>query len=495
MLFAVQAGRSGLRAALFALLLFYTALGQSADLVAKSARVRELMEAGRFAEAVPLSAELVKALPSNTGLKLNLALALHMSGKSRESIPYFEQVLKAQPDSFPAALSLGSAHLEQNEPNRAIPPLTAAVRLDPKHVPARGMLAAALFAVGRPRDAAKHYLRLAALAPEDPKAWRGLGRCYEEMAEQAYKELSKAGEASAEWLSLVADSRLTRGQHRSAFFFYKEALARDPNFRPAHEGLVSVYRAADHPDWAAAAEAKQKSLPAVNCVRDKAACEFRAGRFANAASSVSPYWRARAYNELAREAFAKLGGLPPSVELHSIKAEIASGQGRHMQAAEEWRNALKLAPHDVPIQQALAAELHDAGDYAGALEALSQLNPKFSPEIAFLTGDSYLLSEKPEQAIPHLETALEMDPKLRPARASLGRAYMRIGNTAKALPHLEASLALDDDGSLHYQLARALQSSGDSDRAKTMMAEYQRLRSKSEAEKQNLEEKAQITAP
>jgi tetratricopeptide (TPR) repeat protein len=491
---AVQ-GRSGLRTALFLFLAPLVLYSQSETLALKSARVKELMSSGRFAEAVPLCQELVQALPSNPGLRLNLGLALQMSGRLREAIPQFERVLAADPNSLPASLSLGAARLELNEPLKAIPALERAVKLDPSNVNARGLLAGALLSQGRAKEAAVHYRKLTSLTPGDPKAWHGLGQAYEALAEQAFNELTKTSEGSAEWLSLVAESRIARRQFRSAFFFFKQALSKNPDFLPARMGIAVVYRATDHPDWAAAEERKLKSSPAFDCARQKAACDFQAGRYLQAAASPSPYWRARASNQLALEAYSKLGTLPESLELHAIKAEIASNNGRHLEAAGEWRAALKLSPYDVTIQQSLAAELHDAGDYQAALEVLSRLNPEASAGVAFLTGDSLLRSEHPDQAIPLLDIALKLDPKLLPAHASMGLALTRTGKQAEAVPHLEAALPIDDDGSLHYQLARAYQASGDAAKSRETMAKYQAIQQKNEAEKRDLEEKAQITQP
>src|SRR3982751_3982736 len=101
---------------------FQLALPQTPEQIRRSQQGRQMMAEGRFAEAVPIYSELSAALPSNTGLRLNLALALHMSGQHKQAIPVFERVLKSDPLSLPALLSLGAAYLELQEPARAVAP-------------------------------------------------------------------------------------------------------------------------------------------------------------------------------------------------------------------------------------------------------------------------------------------------------------------------------------------------------------------------------------
>ncbi len=62
-------------------------------------------------------------------------------------------------------------------------------------------------------------------------------------------------------------------------------------------------------------------------------------------------------------------------------------------------------------------------------------------------------------------------------RALLGRAYVQAGRYAEAVPHLEASVEADQDGDMHYQLARAYQALGRVEDAQKAMAEYQKRRS------------------
>ena len=448
-----------MRAALFFLASSFL-VAQSEDLAMKSRRGKELMAQGHFAEAVALYQELTKALPANPGLRLNLGLALQMAGLQNEAISQFELVL-------------------QNEPNS---------------VPARAMLANALLTLDRPKEAAVHFRKLTALTPNDPKAWFGLGRSYEMLAGNAFEELTKTAEGSAEWLTLVAESRVARRQYHAAFYFYKQALEKQPGMREAHAGIADVYQATNHPDWAQAEERKEAAL---NCVREKAACDYKAGRFLETASAKSAYWQTRAFNELARQSFSKLGKLPESVELHALMAGMLSGHGDFLPAADEWRAALRLAPGDARIEHELAAALYRGRDYQKALPMLQdQLRREpASIDLNFFAGDSYLRSEQPDKALPYLETAAKLDAKFLPAHASLGLTLMRLNRAAEAVPHLLAALELDSDGSLHYQLSRAYQSAGETAKAREAMAKYQEIQRASEASKRELEDKVQITAP
>lgn len=489
-------GRSVQRAALF--LFGLTLFGQTQDeLALKSKRAKELMGDERFAEAVPIYQDLVKALPGNPGLRLNLGMALQMSGRQTEAIPEFERVLKADPNSMPALMSMGASYLALGQPAKALPSLEKVVALQPNEANSRGLLANALLAVDRPKDAAVHFRKLTAVAAGDPKAWFGLGRCYESLSTKAFAELTKKGEGSGEWLALVADSRAGRRQFRAAFYFYKQALEKSPKLRGAHAGLAEVYKATDHADWAAVEAKREAELGAVNCAAEKAECDFRAGKFLEVAGVASAYWQTRAYNELAVGAFGKLAALPESVELHSLLADVAAGRGQFLDAAKEWRAAMKLDPADSRLVGELAAALFQGRDYAGAVPLLEELLKKepASAEWNYYLGESYLRLEKPDRALEYLETSAKLEPGQLPVRAALGLTLMRLDRAKDAVGHLEASVSIDEDGSLHYQLAKAYQAAGDGEGAKAAMADYQKILAANEAAKQDLEEKVKITEP
>src|SRR6266404_2555128 len=294
-----------------------SSFGQSDDLAMKSQRAREFMADGKFAEAIPLYRELNQAVPNNHGLLLNLGMALHM-------------VLGLQPD----------------------------------HRGALEMLAGSLLSFDRAAEAADQYRKLADLDPESSPAWYGLGRSYESLSLRAFDELQKTAPESVYWLALVAEARLREQQFSSAFYLYRHAVEKMPTMRSLHAAVAEIYRQTGHPDWANVEEEKERQLPQPDCRTQTFECEFQAGQYSGLVVSAqrahtpeSHYWRSRAYNELALQAFTRLGRLPPSREQHELKAHIYSGQKRYAEAAGEWREARKFSPGDPQIQKQLAISL------------------------------------------------------------------------------------------------------------------------------------------
>ena len=496
-----QKGRAAMLSALF----LFTIRAQDDALAAKAQEARSLMSAGRFDAAIPLYRDLVKAVPGNAGLVLNLALAQHMAGREREAIPNFEIVLKSMPNAMPALMSLGAARLAVGEPALAVGPLQKALAVEPANVDARGMLATALMEAKRYGEAAAQYRVLSDKTPDDPRAWYGLGMSYQALSTGAFEQMQKLDPKSAWVAALVADSRAQRRQYRSAFFFYNEALKQLPKLHGLHAAMAEIYRKTGHPEWASLEDAKERELASSDCAVHPFECRFVGGKDLDIVSSKLPakpdleslYWSTKAANELAMQAFFRLGQLPESIELHQLKAEIARDSGHPREAVEEWRAALKLVPDNPRVRQELAVSLFQANDYQAAFDEASGLLKLMSgaPELNFIAGDSLLRLEDAARAEPFLRAALKGDPKMSAAWASLGLALSRLGRNAEAVPLLEKSLVLDDDGSLHYQLARAYQASGNAEKARAAMTKYQELVDRNQRAKEEVAREAQIGPP
>ncbi|BDC50353.1 hypothetical protein F183_A26690 [Bryobacterales bacterium F-183] len=468
--------------------------GQTEQQSRQAMQAKQWMSEGRFEDAAKAYKALSDAMPANTGLRLNTGLALHMAGRAAESVPYFEAVLKADPAALPALLSLGMARLQLNQPAAAVAPLSKAVTMVPNQVDARGMLANALLSLDRPDEAAPHFRKLTTLTPQDVRAWSGLGKCYESLAAKSFEQIPRG---SAEWLALIADTRFVQRQFRAAFYFYKQALEKDPKMRGVHAAVARVYEQTGNAEWAAQEQVKEKALPKAVCTVDKQECDYEAGRYLEASAGKSAYWRTRAFNELATRAFAQLGKLPPSPDLYLLKAELASQRGQHAEAAKELAEALRLVPGDRRLEYNYAASVFLSGDYEKAIPLLErEMNRDAkNAEIYFFLGSAYSRLSRAEDALTYLRAAVAYDPKFLDARAALGRALAQSGKAAEAIPHLEAALPQDEDGSLLYELSRAYQAAGDREKARAAVAKYQEIRGKLEDEKRSLEEEVKITPP
>jgi predicted Zn-dependent protease len=156
-----------------------------------------------------------------------------------------------------------------------------------------------------------------------------------------------------------------------------------------------------------------------------------------------------------------------------------------------------LAPGDQQIQKQLGISLKYGQDYEGALSVFKGLvrqRPE-SAELDYLLGDTLLDLQRTEEAIPLLRHALQADPQLLAAHRSLARAELAVGNAAAAIPHLKVALTSDEDGSLHYQLARAYQATGKSQLAKQILLDYQKIQESSTAAKDASRRDVAVTPP
>jgi predicted Zn-dependent protease len=479
-------------------------LAQSSDLAEKSHRAKELMAAGQFEEAVPIYRELVRALPNNPGLVMNLGLALDMAGHKREAVLEYETVLKLDPHNVPTLLFLGTAYVELGEAAKALGLLEKATKAQPDNPDAQGVLAEARLALDKFEQAAEGFQKLSQLDPGNPKAWYGLGLSYDGLAQQSFEGLERTAPESAYWLDLVGESRLGTQQYYSAFFLYRRALAKMPSLRSIHAEVAEVYRKTGHADWATIEDQKERQLPPPDCAVEKLACDFQAGRYreliAWAQGQTTPesyYWRTRAYNRLALDAYSRLGELPPSEQMHELMAKMEYKRRQYVEAAKQWREALKFSPYNAYIKKQLAIALFQTGDLERArdlFQGLLQSKPE-SPELNYYFGDTLLKSQQPQAALPFLNKAISNDPELLAAHASLARAYLALGQAEKAIPHLKAALPIDEDGSLHYQLGRAYQAQGETELARETLKQYQEIHSKQEALNQTLNREIQITPP
>jgi predicted Zn-dependent protease len=209
------------------------------------------------------------------------------------------------------------------------------------------------------------------------------------------------------------------------------------------------------------------------------------------------FWATRAYNQLAGQAFEKLNQLPESIQIHALKAQTLTDHRQTLEAAAEWKAALKLAPDDSKLKREYASALFNAKDYQSAMPLLQELltQEPNDANLNYLMGTSLFRTEQPEKALPMLELVVKSHPEILPADAALGLTLVALNKNADAIPYLKKALALDDDGSMHYSLARAYRASGDAQQAAAAMQEYQKIQKQNQDVNDQLAKEAEIAAP
>jgi predicted Zn-dependent protease len=380
------------------------------------------MAAGDYAGAVGVYEQLVRQAPGNPGWKLNLGIALHLAGRDKEAVGPLAAAALAMPGAFPAHALLGTSWLRLGQAGKAVGPLQRAVGMKPADPQGRRLLAEAYLQSGQPKLAVGHLAALTKLEPGDAGAWYVLGRANEAAAEETFRTLARQFPESRAFLLTTAAVRKKQQRLKAA-----EALEEQARTRPA----------------LARADALAREI--------------------------------ESFSEGARKAFTQLGALPDNPQLHKIKAETLRAQGKHLEAVEEWRLALRFDPRDRETERELAASLYAGGQYLEALNTLERLlvHEPASEMLLFLKGDCLLQQGEAEEAIGPLRKAVG----LLPARASLGRALLAAGRGAEAVPHLEAAAKeLDTDGALYFQLSRAYQQAGMAAQAAGALAESQKRR-------------------
>ncbi len=275
-----------------------------------------------------------------------------------------------------------------------------------------------------------------------------------------------------EFYHQLAEAHYRAGNSAAAEKWYREALARDPQYLPGRRNLGATLTRLGNPS--AAAEVLK---PAAN----DAAALINLGEALLAQREYS------AAEAALRQALARN---PDSPEAYNNLATALSRQGKSSDAIQAWRDAIRSRPAYALAHNNLANALAAAGDwpaaqvhfrealrdanyavarfnYGTALAARGEFSPaethlrdaiRLDPQMAeaFLNlGNLYLTNGRIAQSLPHFEQALKLRPTLGQARLNLGLAFAELGRFPQARPHLQAA-AQDTDPQIRQLAAQAL---------------------------------------
>ena len=181
----------------------------------------ELLQKGRYPDAIILLELLLSEASTDTDYLYNLGMAYSDIGKLESSISLLEKLTKQQPGHTNGRVALGVAYLRNGQDEKGVRELQLAVADDPKNPWAQRNLGAGLARLGRYDEAVECLRQATVLNPDDTSAWYGLGQALEgagddEAADEAYRrvlEIDEFGQIAE--LTRQARSKIAQKTFRS----------------------------------------------------------------------------------------------------------------------------------------------------------------------------------------------------------------------------------------------------------------------------------------
>ena len=184
------------------------------------------------------------------------------------------------------------------------------------------------------------------------------------------------------------------------------------------------------------------------------------------------------YSSLAEITIEKIQTVDPnSYLLELLLGKVSEIKQTYPDAVTHYKRAIDRAP-DVPdLYYRYGHALWAASDADGALKAYNtaiERNPyDYRSE---WESARILLADNPEEALHHVNRALELKPDIFEALSIRGRALMSLEKPGEAIEAFKKAVAIDPgDAAIHFQLARAYRLTGQAQEAQNENATYERL--------------------
>ena len=358
----------------------------------------------------------------------NLALMYYALARYSDAFETASKIWAGHPELRSAALIAGMAAVQCNRPKDALAPLQRLLESDASNRDALLALASAHLALNDFSEAARIYEREIGYSPADSMAWYGSAICYENMAENASKNLSQmpGGEAYskrllAEYLQSTGDAKLAR-----------EAFG----------------------------ESETMAAP-------------------SSAEAARQYEVARDLAQKSRFAFERLAQIAPdSWQAAVFLGDVDRQHGDLVSSVAQYRKASDQQPKNPGPLLGLGTCYWEMGDFDRAVSYLRQtleLNPN-AKQAVFELANIAVRRHQDKEAIPLLKRYLAAQPDALAARADLGRAYSHLGMYRDAIPELQKAASSDERGDIHYELSVALRKIGSNKEADATLEKSKAIR-------------------
>lgn len=334
---------------------------------------------------------------------LQAAAAAHQAGRLDEAEHGYLAVLAAAPNQHNALQLLGVLRHQQGRSEEALPLLQQAIAVDPKNPNIRNNFGGVLRDLGRMHEAEREFAAAVSLAPEAPETLLNHGIVLEQL--QRYDE---AVRAFAACLSKTPDN--IRALHRLSNVLLK--LGRHVQ---AEEHLRRLIRL--QPTDAEALGNLGIALQSQ-------------GRLAEAEEML------RAALDHARE------------DQHALRSGILTllnNELRDEATRAAFRDALRKDPQAWKMELVVAGRLAEIGRIEQAQQILEDVTAVHADDAQVWNdaGVVFVANEKPRDAIPYFQRALELDSRSSAAYCNLGTAYLHTQSLVAAVQAYKEALKRD----------------------------------------------------
>jgi len=402
----------------------------------------------RFQNALALT-------PNRPELHVRLGEVFLHAGKVDQAAPEFEQELRISPNDLRAIVRRGEMKLIQGDADAALEDWTRALDMDrPRTERVLGIQETGFgeTAVEQLPDSLRHQMQ--------------------DVVPQLRARHNAAADLALAFLSAQNGSSLpqdTEAASTKAAYLAKTCIESD------------VLKALDAGQYSNVSGCLLRMLTP-NSSRDLriqiAQVLFELGEYESALKALSGlsdqhsppafYWRARCFEKLATQAYLRLYQTDPnSYRVHALTGDLEAAKANDGKAIEEYRTAVAMKPSVPNLHYSLGHLLWKdlkTDEARKELNAELELNPRHAGALHDL-GNTYLLEHQPEQALAYLKRAVEVEPGDPDIHRDLGTAYADLRDYAKAEAEFKAAIPGDQDGSVHYKLARIYQAEGQKENA------------------------------
>jgi len=394
--------------------------------------IREMIRAGRFAEAAAACDVDLRKAPPNAALLTLKGLALRGAGDAPGALAALRGALRLSPAYWPALQAAAQLEFEARDP-RARTTLETILRMEPANAVAHAMLAELAFEASDWGRVLTHADR----AEKSPLAqWRrGV----------ALFGLERYSEAAREFAALVAVREHGPTRFNLALAHWRAGNA------PAALAALGPLDDADAESLRAAALRATREVPKALAVLQSAVERYpRDERLLLELALLCLDQNAIELGIRVLEAGAANHPAPARLLTALGVFRVRSGETEKGEAL--FAQARKLAPESGLGEVATATTLMQLGMADEAVRVLRKL-PVREPMAALTLARALLMRDENAEAKPLLRAVIAREPGNAAARSLLGKALASEGAVRPAVSELEAALRLDaNDRGTVYQL-------------------------------------------